>query len=295
MPSDRPLRAAKEVPMSSPASLRKSLTLAAWVLAALTPTAAMSSSTATLVGRNSVNYLYYFGGFAISSDEGEAGAPEPVPGGAWEGVVVTDFAPHTLTTTGSDYQPLEYLFWSGFLSEIWDQTQTYGFGNQGSDAVMSIDGASSMLQESIVCSDATGCNLASELHRMTNTVALQFELDATTPYSLVGETRGGQWVDLLRWDTVALRWTPIVYGGTLTIDRSFSLDGSLAAGLYMLRNNPYTFSSGGTRDVNNAWTASLTLVGAVAAVPEPHAVALALAGLAVLVGARRRPWRRDAP
>lgn len=274
--------------MTSLAPLRRPMMLAALTLAAGLPASAGATSTATLVDRTSVNYLYYFGGFAISGDEGEAGAPAPVPGGAWEGVVVTDFAPYTLTTTGSDYQPLEYLYWSGFLSEVWDQTQTYAFGNAGGDAVVSIDGAASILQESIVCSDITGCNLASELHRSTNTLALQFELDATTPYTLVGETRGGQWVDLLRWDTVALRWSPIVYGGVATIDRSFSLGGTLTAGLYMLRNNPYTFSSGGIHDVDNAWSADLTLVGAVAAVPEPRSAALALMGLATLAGWRRR-------
>ena len=89
---------------------------------------AVATPTVTLTARESVNYLYYFGGFAISGDEGEAGDPAPVPGGAWAGTPVTGFAQPTLSIRGSDFAPINYLGWSGYLSSEYEGRREPGRG-----------------------------------------------------------------------------------------------------------------------------------------------------------------------
>lgn len=239
--------------------------------------------TASLTARESVNYLYYFGGFAISGDEGEAGAPAPVAGGAWEGTLLTGFEQPDLAISGSDYHVIEYLFWGGYLAETWDQSQSFSAQQLGADAVLHIEGHATISQTSEVCSATTGCNLASELHRSTNTLLLEFTVDASTPYLLEGLTSGGQYVELSQWNVAAQRWFSVIgTGGLTTIDRSFSLAGNLPAGLYRFQTDPYTFS-GGRDDVVNSFTATLTLQGAtLAPVPEPPAGLMAALGLAAV-------------
>lgn len=268
--------------------LRLISTLASVALLLALPAAAQT--TMTLQSRGSVNYFYYFGGFAISGDEGEDGAPAPVPGGAWEGTVLTGFDQPTLAIDGSDHHDIRYLGWTGFLDESWDQAQTFGFTQAADGAELHVEGHATSRQTSEVCG-STGCFPASELHLSTNTVALEFTLDAGNPYTLAGSASGGQYVDLLVWNELAQRWFPIVHGPTTTMDRSFDLSGMLDAGRYQLRNSPYDFRAGGPDDVVNTWSATLTLEGAVAtAVPEPAAAALLAAGLASLA-----LWRRRAP
>lgn len=250
---------------------------------------ARAQTTMTLQSRSSVNHFYWYGGFAVSGDEGEDGAPAPVPDGPWEGTVLTGFADPTLAITGARHFDIHYLGWLGFLEETWDQAQTYSFGQGAAGAELRIAGHAADTQTSQVC--GSPCFLASELHRSTNTVALEFTLDAASTYTLSGSTAGGQYVDLMRWDTLALRWSPVVFGAVTTIDTSFALAGSLSAGRYLLRNDPYTLSGGGAVDVYNSWDATLVLQGAIAApVPEPApAVLLALGLVAVLLLRRRGP------
>lgn len=265
-----------------------------WVLAvpslALAAGAA-AAATAGLSARTSENYVHYFGGFAISSDEGEDGAPLPDPGPPWTGVVVTSPSPQTLAIAGSDHADLHYLGWNGYLDETWSQWQTYAFGPSSGAAQIRADGGAEILQTSEVCGYGQ-CSLATESHDSTNTQALQFTLDATSRYTLAGATDGGQWVDLLHWDTAAQRWFPVVNGPYATGDRRFDLAGQIAAGLYMVRSNPYTFRAGGATDVNNHWDYTLTLLDATPAVPEPAPAVLALAGLGLLLINRRSPTRR---
>jgi len=266
-------------------------TLAVWPL--LFQAAAAQAATVTLTERSSVNHFYYFGGFAISGDEGEDGAPAPVPGGAWEGTVLTGFADPTLAIAGSDHHDIAYLMWSGYLDESWDQAQTFSFAQLAGAVQLQAQGHATTLQTSQVCSAATGCNLASELHVSTNTLALEFTLDASNPYTLAGSSSGGQYLDLLTWNELAQRWLPLVHGPTQTMNTSFSLTGTLPAGRYLLRNNPYAQRAGGPDDVVNTWAATLTLDGAVAAalVPEPTPALLLAAGLASLGWLQRRRRR----
>jgi hypothetical protein len=255
--------------------------------AALAAAPALAATDVALSGRTSVNYFYYFGGFAIDGDEGEDGAPLPPAGAPWEGVTVTALAPSSLAIQGSDYEELNYMFWSGYLAEEWNQAQNYTFGNGMAGAELHIEGYATSSQTSIVCSDITGCGLASEVHRSTNTQTLEFTLSAGNAYELSGLTSGGQWVELAQWSDLAHRWIPLVFGAIETIDTSFELSGVLAAGRYRLTNNPYTFSGGGATDVVNAWNATLALPGAVA-VPEPAPASLWLAGALLLCGLHRR-------
>jgi len=261
--------------------------LAAALLAFSAPDS--DAATMTLQARTSVNYLYYFGGFAVSADEGEDGAPAPLPGGAWEGTVLTGFDMPQLAIQGMDHHNIQYLGWLGHLDETWDQAQSFSFTQGLAGAELHIDGHAAITQTSEVCSMGSGCFLASELHRSTNTVALEFTLDAANPYTLTGSTSGGQYVDLQRWDVLSQRWFPVVFGAFDTINTTFALSGTLNPGLYRLQNDPYTFSAGGAADVNNRFDATLTLTGAVAAmVPEPGAAGLLACGLAVMALKRRR-------
>jgi len=249
---------------------------------------ALAQSTATLQSRSSVDYFYYFGGFATSGDEGEDGAPAPVPGGPWEGTVLTGFDSPTLAIAGNAHHDIHYQGWSGFLDETWDQAQGFSFAQAAAGAELRIEGHATSSQTSEVCG-TSGCFLATELHRSTNTLALTFTLDAGAAYSLAGSSSGGQYVDLLVWNEPAQRWLPVVSGPFQTLDTPFNLSGTLAAGRYMLRNDPYMASGGGAVDVVNSWNATLTLAGAIAtAVPEPAPAALLAAGLASLALWRRR-------
>lgn len=263
-------------------------TLVAPLLLAL-PLACAAVPTVALDARASVNHFYWYGGFAISGDEGHVGAPMPLPGPPWVGVTVTDFAPATLAIAGSAYKELEYMFWSGWLAETWDQAQTYGFGGDASGAWLTGAGHATITQDSLICSDITGCGLATESHRSTNTLALDFTLDQASPYRLSGAATGGQWVDLLVWIELGARWHPVVHGPTQTQDRAFDLSGTLEAGRYRVRNSDWTLTGGGTKNVVNTWDFHLELPGAIAApVPEPGTPLLLALGLAATVWIRRR-------
>jgi hypothetical protein len=261
--------------------------LSAATLAAAAPAGA--AATVELEARRSINHFHWFGGFAISGDEGHDGAPLPPAGPPWEGVEVTSFEPATLAIAGSAYKELAYLFWSGFLSETWDQAQTYGFGGDADGARITASGHATSTQDSIICSDITGCNLATEAHWSTNIQQLQFSLSEANAYELAGSTSGGQWIDLFVWNVAAQRWTHLVHGPTLTKDRAFDLSGTLQAGLYMLSNVNFDFSGGGATNVVNTWSYEFDLPGAIAVpVPEPAPALLLALGLAAGALLRRR-------
>lgn len=258
-------------------------------LALVLPLACAAAPQVELVARSSINHFYWYGGFAISGDEGHDGAPAPLPGPPWVGVTVTELAPATLAIAGSAYKDLHYMYWDGWLAETWDQAQGYTFGGDAGGAFLTGTGHATSTQDSIICSDITGCGLATESHRSTNILGLEFTLDASSPYRLSGATTGGQWIDLMVWYEPGARWNPVVFGGTTTNDRSFDIAGTLAAGRYLVRNTNYTQTGGGAKNVVNTWDYRLDLPGALAVpVPEPAPAALWLLGLAALSLIRRR-------
>lgn len=254
--------------------------------------AALAAGSVELTARTSLNYLYYSGGFAIAGDEGEDGAPPPVPGGAFSGVTVTDLAPATLAFAGSDHADLHYMGWDGTLDETWSQSQTYSLGQGGDGAQLRASGWVDIVQTSMVCGYGS-CGLATEIHRSTNTQALDFALSTGSAYTLIGSTSGGQWIDLWKWDPQHQGWNVVLNGPYTTGDRSFSISGQLAAGTYRLRNNPYVFNGGGADDVQSSWDYTMTLRDVVAQVPEPATLPSILLGLAMLGAATRCRRRRQ--
>lgn len=260
--------------------------LLAALVAAAAPVAAQT--TAAFAGRTSVNHLYFFGGFANSSVEGEDGAPPPFPGEPWEGTPVTTPAPATLEITGSNHHDIQYLFWDGELDTAWEQTQTYAFGPAlGGGTAITGSGASTVHQSGIVCG-LGNCGVPSALHHSTNSQIIEFELSGPTDYTLLGAASGEQSVDLQLWNMVSERWISVIGGVVNTQDRAFDFSGDLASGRYRLSTRLAVEVGGIESPVASAWNYTLTLPAA-APVPEPGTVALWSLGLLGLAAKLRRP------
>jgi len=270
----------------------------AWIgvlLAALAATAAPVSAqtTAAFTGRTSVNYLYYFGGFAISGVEGEDGAPPPFPGEPWESTTVTTPAPATLEIAGSNHHDIHYLFWDGELDTAWHQIQTYAFGPAaGGGTSITGSGSSTISQSGTVCGLGT-CGVPSALHHSTNSQIIEFELSGTTDYTLIGAASGEQSVDLQVWNMTAQRWFSVIGSIVNTKNLAFDLSGELASGRYRLANRLAVDAGGIASPVVSSWHYALTLPSA-APVPEPGTVVLwsiGLLGIAAKLRISRRPRR----
>lgn len=270
---------------------KSTLSTAALIAAVMaTTTAASAQTTATFAGRTSVNYLYFFGGFAISSVSGEDGAPVPIPGDPREATTVTTPAPATLEFSGANHHDIHYLFWDGHLDTTWAQTQTYAFGSAaGGGTAISGSGASTIAQSGTVCGLGE-CNPPSALHHSTNSQIIEFALSGPTAYILSGAASGEQLVDLQRWDTVAGRWFTLIGGGINTPNRAFDFSGNLAAGRYRMANQLSVQVGSIPNPVESSWSYTLTLPSA-APVPEPATIALWSVGL-LGVTARLRRARR---
>lgn len=271
---------------ASRTAIRTAVLLAAFVATA----SASAQTTATFAGRASVNYLYFFGGFAISSVEGEVGAPPPTPGDPREPAVVTTPDPATLEIAGTNHHDIHYLFWDGELDTTWAQTQTYAFGSApGGGTAIRGAGASTISQSGTVCG-LGNCGVPSALHHSTNSQIIEFGLSGTTGYTLTGAASGDQLVDLQVWNTVSERWISLIGGAISTPDRAFDFSGELVAGRYRMANQLSVQVGGIPSPVVSAWDYTLTLPSA-APVPEPATVALWSVGL-LGVMARMRRGRR---
>ena len=238
-----------------------------------------AAATAQIDGRTSVVDATYFGGFAIAYDGGEDGSLTPV----------TALEPAALAIAGSHTYDGAYQYWTVTYTVNWNLAQDW----RVDPAARTIGGSGSVHLDQTSAVVGPNCAPCWATVQMTgrNNQALDFALDAGTPFQFHSDATTGQWVELQQWNEPAQRWFALWNGPLETQGKAFDRTGTLAAGLYRLQNNPYDFRSTGgpPASIDNAWSYVLTLPdAAVTAVPEPASAALLAAGAVLLLAWRRR-------
>lgn len=255
---------------------RVSLPLVSCLL--LAAAAAQAQTNATLVARESVTHIDHYGGFAIVGSQGEDGSLLPV----------TALRPTALGLANSHHNEGSYLDWDVQYTHQWRLAQDWAL-----DATARSFGAWGSTQL-VTGGTVIGPNCAPCLPTLQidgiNWQALDFEVDASTRYQFSSETTPGQWVDLLRWNTISNAWTPVWIGAGLNQGKAWTRDGTLQAGLYRLRNaRDDVRASSAVLVYESEWNWTMTLPDAtVSAVPEPGSAGLLVASGLWLAWRRRR-------
>lgn len=248
------------------------------MLALLMLPAASWAAEAVIDARTSVTHIYFQGGFAIAGDNGSEGSLDPVE----------TLRPTALGFAGRNDYDGSYLDWVVEFDAAWSLAQDWSLDAAAS--AFSGHGATSLeVSGTVVGPFCTPC-LPSMLLWGTNAQALDFTLDATSPYQFHSETTMNQWVSLYQWIEAAQRWHPLWNGPTETQGVVFDRSGELEPGRYRVQNHI------GMLEVDNAelaldvaWSWTMTLPGvAVSAVPEPGGALLLGGGVAALLAWRRR-------
>lgn len=253
-------------------------------LAAAMPLAAQAEPVVSLVGRDSLNYVEYKGESDPTGFDGTVAGGTPVP--------VTSFANPTLSINGghsgagSTGVSIEWSYSVG-----WNQAQ--GFSLIGSPSALnqiSAWGEMSLQAAAQGCYVFTGlCGPAVVHVTGTNTQVLEFTVSEATAYSFAGQVYGGQLAYLDHWDTAQNKWFPV---RQVIVDKSFAFSGTLNAGLYRVRANPYNFTADlAPPSLVNGWSYTVAFPN-VTAVPEPEAWAMMVAGLISVFGVARRKRAR---
>lgn len=232
---------------------------------------------ATLTERSSVSHVHHFGGFAIVGSSGDDGSTTPV----------TSLSPATLGIADTHQHAGHYMYWDVEYTQTWALTQTYAV--DPSTQTISASGSTHLLNDgTVVGLNCTPCLPTMQIDSQ-NTQALQFTLTESSRYSFHSVTTQEEWVDLLIWSSVAGRWNPVWTGALENQGKTWDSAGTLQAGLYMLRNNPYgQRADTGHLLHDSAWSYTMTLPDAVLSpVPEPAIAAMLSAGLLLIFGARR--------
>lgn len=236
-----------------------------------------ATPTAALEARSSVTAIHHYGGFAIVGSSGDDGSTTPV----------TSLAPATLSLANSHQHAGSYLYWDVEYTQTWALTQSWAVDPAAH--TISASGSTHLVNTgSVVGPNCTPCLPTLQIDS-TNTQALDFSLSETTTYSFHSVTTADEWVDLLRWVPASQGWTTVWYGAPTNEGRSWDSSGTLQAGLYRLRNNPYAQrADSGHLVQDSSWSYTMTLPDAVLTpVPEPAAWMMLVAGAAWL-GLRRR-------
>jgi len=273
-------------PSSTPAGAdRARIRVAAMpLLAAFAALSAQAMPVATLTDRTAVTFVEYAGGFAVAGDHGSDGSALPL----------TSLQPTALDLSGTHTFLGSYQGWQVTYTVNWALTQQYAIDPGGH--VLSAQGAVHLDESSAVVGPNCSPCAATVAIGGTNTQRLDFALDAATAYSFHSENTLNQWTNMSRWDLPSGKWVALWIGPLETQGKVFDRSDMLAAGLYRLDNNPYTFVADGVPpSQDNAWSYALTLPDAsfAAAVPEPSTWALWLLGGVALIRRRRAaPIRR---
>ncbi|MED5621229.1 hypothetical protein [Ideonella sp. BN130291] len=251
------------------------------LLAALATTGACAGPA--LAERESVAQVSYFGAFSTLSDSGSDGSPIPV---------TSLDANRSLALNGLHHWDDSFSMWSFSYDVAWSVQQAFSL-QPGVGGLRSLNAeghtALGLASELIFLGQPAG-GISSYIEAV-NDQAFVFTLDAASRFELEGDTGGGQFIKLQRWDDPQARWMDT---GTVshlnTLDMAFDIDGQLAAGRYRLLNRLQDDrADGAPPQIDAHWNYGLVFTD-VAPVPELPTPALLLAGLSAASWlARRRP------
>lgn len=245
--------------------------------------AAQAAPTITVTGRDAVMGATNFSG-------GAGTEPARVPG---DGLITQALTPATLSLVGSDSNAIDSLPFRNSLEATWNLTQTFS----ASADTLSASGHMDVFSAGQACVLAA-CTAFDGGGTVNNRQTLYFSVSEDTPYVASGSSGSQQIISVDVWTGAA--WASYV-GLTGAWDRvatyNFGLDGAapvdwtfantFRAGSYRIYNTDDFYV--GRTDLGWSYSIQFTAPGAtVSAVPEPGTLALALAGLGVLLGVRRR-------
>lgn len=239
--------------------------------------AAQATAQAELTARSSLTHVHHFGGFAIVGSSGDDGSTTPVTG-LW---------PASLALADEHQHGGHYMYWDVAYTQTWDLSQS--FAVDAGAHTFSASGATHLVNSGEVWGlNCTPCLPTMQIDAQ-NTQALQFTLSEASRYSFHSVASTEEWVDLLKWSPQSNGWAPVWYGALDNQGKTWDSSGTLQAGLYMLRNNPYgQRADTGHLVHDSSWSYTMTLPDAVLApVPEPAIAAMLSAGLLLIAGARR--------